>query len=213
MADEGPILRRRSVVLAGHRGDLPTVRVFLDDGDPLVRATALSALRRCGALDDTVLGVALTDPAAAVRLRAVELSATHPSLSLLPSLADADPFVVEMACWAAGERHTDGQLAAVVDRLVILAGEHPEPLVREAAVAALGSLAGAVPLPDTGAEAARAAVLAAMSDRPHVRRRAVLALVAFDGPDIDAALAHAATDRDWQVRDAARELGSDPDRA
>lgn len=210
MGDERPILRRRRVALAGHRGDLPTVRALLDDEDPHVRATALGALRRCGALDDDVLRAALGDPASVVRLRAAELSAVHPAVSLLPGLADADPFVVEMACWSAGERHTDAELEAVLAALVNLAGGHKEPLVREASVAAIGSLAGTVPLPATGADAARAAILAAMSDRPHVRRRAVLALVAFDGPDIDQALALAATDRDWQVRDAARELGADP---
>jgi hypothetical protein len=31
----------------------------------------------------------------------------------------------------------------------------------------------------------------------------VLALAAFRGPDVDAALDRAAQDRDWQVRDAA----------
>ena len=209
MADEGPILRRRRVALAGHRGDLLTVRALLGDEDPHVRATALGALRRCGALDDGALTAALGDGAASVRLRAVELSAAHPAVSVLPSLADADPFVVEMACWAAGERPGDPQLEPVLLALVELAASDKEPLVREAAVAAIGSLAGAGPLPHAAADAARTAVVHAMSDRPHVRRRAVLELVAFEGPDVEAAMALAATDRDWQVRDAARELGSD----
>ncbi|MFN0028044.1 MAG: hypothetical protein ACKV2O_12830 [Acidimicrobiales bacterium] len=210
MADEHPTVRRRRAVLAGHRGDLPTVRALLDDEDPQVRATALSALRRCGALTDDAVAAGLGDPATSVRLRAAELSAAHPAVSLLPSLADVDPFVVEMACWSAGERHLDPELGAVLVALVGLAGGHREPLVREAAVAAIGSLAATVPLPIVAADAARSVVLAAMSDRPHVRRRAVLALVAFDGPDIDAALTQATTDRDWQVRDAARELAADP---
>ncbi len=197
------------MILAGHRGDLPTVRAFLGDDDPHVRSTVLGALARCGALEDTTLTAALADPAALVRLRAVELSAGYSAVSLLPSLADADPFVVEMACWSAGERPTDAALESTLAMLVDLAAGHKEPLVREAAVAAIGSLAGAGPLPSTGAEAARTVVVAAMSDRPHVRRRAVLALVAFDGPDVEEALTRAATDRDWQVRDAARELGSD----
>jgi len=39
-----------------------------------------------------------------------------------------------------------------------------------------------------------------------VRRRAVLALAPFDGPEVDAALALAHDDRDWQVRQAAEDL-------
>ncbi|MCU1449313.1 MAG: hypothetical protein JWP02_1483, partial [Acidimicrobiales bacterium] len=66
------------------------------------------------------------------------------------------------------------------------------------AVAALGAI---------GDRRGLAAVLdAAASDRPAVRRRAVVALAAFDGPDVDAALHHALTDRDWQVRQAAEDL-------
>ncbi|MEA2716984.1 MAG: hypothetical protein QOI99_1301, partial [Actinomycetota bacterium] len=47
----------------------------------------------------------------------------------------------------------------------------------------------------------------ATSDRPAVRRRAVIALTPFDGPEVDAAMARALEDRDWQVRQAAEDLG------
>ncbi len=75
---------------------------------------------------------------------------------------------------------------------------HVEPLCREAAVAALGSLRSPAGLP---------AVLAALEDKPAVRRRAVVALAGFDGPEVDAALAKAAGDVDWQVRQVAEDLG------
>jgi ABC-type spermidine/putrescine transport system permease subunit II len=39
-----------------------------------------------------------------------------------------------------------------------------------------------------------------------VRRRAVLAHAPFDGPAVDAAVAAALEDRDWQVRQAAEDL-------
>jgi len=39
-----------------------------------------------------------------------------------------------------------------------------------------------------------------------VRRRAVLALAPFDGPEVDEALRTALEDRDWQVRQAAEDL-------
>jgi len=64
-------------------------------------------------------------------------------------------------------------------------------------VAALGAI---------GDEEGLAAVLTATRDRATVRRRAVLALAAFSGPEVDEALERAAEDRDWQVRQAAEDL-------
>ena len=69
--------------------------------------------------------------------------------------------------------------------------------MRETAVAALGSLGDAAGLP---------AVLAATTDVATVRRRAVLALAAFEGPEVEAALPRLAEDRDRQVRQAAEDL-------
>jgi HEAT repeat protein len=194
---ESALHRRRTAALAGHRGDTATLLALCHDPDPSVRSTALGGLERCRCLDDDELRRALLDPAPAVRRRAAELAAGQRDVSLLATLLDRDPLVVEMAAWAAGERADDPELDVVVARLVELAGAHRDPLVREAAVAALGSLE---------APAGRPAVLAAMHDKPNVRRRAVLALVVHDGPDIDAALEAATKDRDWQVRDAAEEL-------
>ena len=51
-----------------------------------------------------------------------------------------------------------------------------------------------------------AAVLAALDDKPTVRRRAVVALAAFDDPAADDALRRSLDDRDWQVRQAASVL-------
>jgi hypothetical protein len=51
-----------------------------------------------------------------------------------------------------------------------------------------------------------AAVLHACADVATVRRRAVLALAAFEGPEADAALHRLAADRDRQVRQAAEDL-------
>jgi len=84
---------------------------------------------------------------------------------------------------------------------VAVAGGHDEPLCREAAVAALGAVGDARGLP--------AILDAAANDRPAVRRRSVVALAAFDGPDVEAALQAALNDRDWQVRQAAEDLLGD----
>jgi HEAT repeat protein len=186
---------RKVAALAGHRGDEKTARRLLDDADGAVRATALGALERMGRLTDADLLGRLTDADPVVRRRACELAATHPAVPLIPLLADPDPTVVEPACWALGERGTPDAVAA----LSAVATGHDDPLCREAAVAALGAIGDPAGLP---------AILAGTADKPAVRRRAVLALAPFDGPEVDAALQRALSDRDWQVRQAAEDLAA-----
>ena len=163
-----------------------------------MRSTALGALDRAGGLTADDLATGLADPAAIVRARAAELGAARPgdeAPGLETALADDDPRVVEAAAWASGERVPPEP--GIVAHLARVATGHDDPLCREAAVAALGAI---------GDEAGLPAVLAATADRPAVRRRAVLALAPFEGPEVDAALARALTDRDWQVRQAAEDI-------
>jgi HEAT repeat protein len=196
------LARRRAVTVAGHRGEADAIRPSLQDPAPAVRATTLAALDRAGDLHDDELATGLTDPAAEVRRRAAELAALRPgvvdgepSLALAPLLDDPDVTVVEAAAWASGERTPPEP--GVVAALTQVATDHDDPLCREAAVAALGALGDAGGL---------AAILAATGDKPAIRRRAVLALAPFDGPEVDAALDRALQDRDWQVRQAAEDL-------
>lgn len=185
---------RRDVVIAGHIGDVATATAGLQSMDAAVRVAALGALERLGALDDEVLDQAFTDERT-VRRRAAEIAAAHHEVDLTVLLDDAEPSVAEVAAWACGEHELDRP--EIVERLIRLAGSSPEPLVREAAVAALGAI---------GSERGRDAILAATTDKPAIRRRAVLALAPFDGGDVDAAIDRALDDRDWQVRQAAEDL-------
>jgi HEAT repeat protein len=190
-----PIERRRQVVVAGHRGDAQVVLDHVADEDPGVREAALGALARIGSLTDAAVITAFADPAPAVRRRAATLAGSRPGVGLLPLLDDADPSVVEVAAWACGEQeHVD---EATLSRLIDLATEAHDALVRESAAAALGAIGDTRGLP---------AILAATRDKPNVRRRAVLALAPFDGPEVDAAIEAALADRDWQVRQAAEDL-------
>ena len=188
--------RRRAAAVAGHSGDEAAARALLDDDSPIVRATALGALARLGVAVEADVAAALDDPDPGVRRRACEVAAGLAGSDLAPLLGDGDPSVVEVAAWALGERGADS--APAVDQLVVVAGSHDDPLCREAAVAALGAI---------GDERGLPAILAAMSDKPAVRRRAVIALTPFEGPEVDTAMAAALDDRDWQVRQAAEELG------
>jgi HEAT repeat protein len=188
--------RRRLVAVAGHSGDRSTAEAGLVDPAPPVRASALGALDRLGALGDDALLRGLADPAPTVRRRACELAAVHPGVPMAAALDDADPSVGE---WAAGARGERRERAAVPARAALAAAGsgHPDPLCREAAVAALGAI---------GDPAGLRAVLGALDDKPAIRRRAAVALAAFEGPAVDGALRRCLDDRDWQVRQVAEDL-------
>lgn len=200
------VARRREAALAGHSGDAPTARALLADPDPGVRGAALGALDRMGGLGLEELLAALADGTAVVRRRACEVASsfggdegTPPEPAVATAVAalldDPDASVVETAAWACGERPPAEP--RVVARLAAIAADHPDALCREAAVAALGALGDPAGLP---------AILAATTDKATVRRRAVIALAPFDGPEVDEALERARGDRDWQVRQAAEDL-------
>jgi HEAT repeat protein len=197
--DTAATARRRQTALAGHLGDPATARQGLADPAAAVRATALGALARTGRLTAGDVTAAAADHHPRVRARAAELAATFdPALTAVAAhaLGDDEPQVVEAGCFALGEI---GLAAApAVPALSAVGRNHTDPLCREAAVAALGAIGDPAGLP---------AILAATSDKPAVRRRAVLALAPFGGPEVDAALERARRDRDWQVRQAAEDLG------
>lgn len=196
---------RRLAVVAGHRGDEAAARAALEGEAPEVRASALGALARIGVLRTDDVVAALADSAALVRRRACDLAGRLHMVELVDdlceALGDGSSPVVEAACYALGELAELGEKpvtqGGVVARLVVVAASHPEPLCREAAVAALGC---------QGSPAGFRAVLAALDDKPAIRRRAVVALAAFEGDEVEAALARAEVDSDWQVRQTAEDL-------
>jgi HEAT repeat protein len=111
-------------------------------------------------------------------------------------LDEEDALVVDAAAFALGEHLYVG---AVVP-LCVTAAEHDDARCRESAIASLGAI---------GDDRARATIIAALQDKPPIRRRAVVALSNFEGPDIDAALDEAGEDKDWQVRSAVAQLRDD----
>jgi HEAT repeat protein len=171
----------------------------------MVRAAAVGALARIGVLEPDELLEALADPSAVVRLRAITetVHLEEPDVdgpdkrrllsALLTQIDSAE--TAEAALWALGEQA--GTDTLVVERLMSVATAHADPLCREAAVAALGSIGDPRSLP---------AVLTATYDKATVRRRAVIALAAFEGDEVDDRLQEALTDRDWQVSQAAEDL-------
>jgi HEAT repeat protein len=196
----------RAAVIAGHTADLDTAMALVGDADPAVRAAALGALSRMGELDAGALTAAMADPEVVVRRRACALagrglaSGEHrPEIIEALSeilVSEGDPSVVECAAWSLGEGGADCG-PREVEALERVARAHADPLCREAAVAALGAV---------GDSAALETVLAALQDKAAVRRRATIALAAFDDPRVDDALRLCLEDRDWQVRQAAEDL-------
>ncbi len=169
------------------------------------RILALRAGLRRGLLSADQLVAGVTDPDVDVRRETLTLLAHEEIASdalfraILACLDDGDALVVDGAIFALGEHLYVG----AVDRLCDIAANHDDARCRESAIAALGEI---------GDERGRAVVLAALDDKPPVRRRAIVALTNFEGPDIDAALEKASADRDWQVRAAVDQLArGEPD--
>ena len=171
------------------------------DPDPRVRAVAFAALVRTAPRRASVpvWRRAANDSDARVRRRAAEvapkLGRAATSAVLVALLGDDDAWVAEAAAYAIGEHPRPSR--AAITAVVRAATAHLDPLVREAAVAALGA---------QGQPATLATVLAACTDKPAIRRRAVLALAAFEGEAVEAQLRRALEDPDWQVRQAAEDL-------
>jgi HEAT repeat protein len=166
------------------------------------RVLALRGMVRQGLVTNDEWLSAIDDGDVDVRREALNLIA-HVELSddklfeaMLRRLHDGDALVVDGAIFALGEHLYVG----AVDQLCVLATSHDDARCRESAIAALGAI---------GDDRARPAIMAALNDKPPVRRRAIVALSNFEGPDIDAALERAAEDRDWQVRAAVNQLGRD----
>jgi HEAT repeat protein len=202
------IAERRRAAIAGHVGDSDTARSLLGSSEPKVRATALGALNRLGHLERDELLTALADNDTGVRRRACEEATRwnggvddplpiEVAEALRLRLFDDETAVIETAAWACGERPPVAP--ETLDRLIELATGHEDALCRESAVAALGAVGDPRGLP---------AILTATRDKATVRRRAVIALAPFDGPEVEAAIESARSDRDWQVRQAAEDLSS-----
>jgi HEAT repeat protein len=181
--------------------DVDQLELLVRDDDARVRAIALAALVRVAPAPTaaTTWVAAAHDADPRVRRRAAEVapklgrSARTRTLSEL--LADDDAWVAEAAAYAIGEHPRP--TATAIDALRAAATSHTDALVREAAVAALGAIGDPSTLP---------AVLAACDDKPAIRRRAVLALAAFEGDEVEARLRAALEDHDWQTRQAAEDL-------
>ncbi len=187
--------RCAEIAIAGHTGDAATARSALADPTAEVRAVAVRSLIRLGQATLADLEACFGDDSPRVRARAAELSHLVDGGDPTRLLNDPVDQVVEVAAFACGEIHWS--TSPPIIELSQIAVSHHDPLCRESAAAALGAI---------GDPAGLDAVLAACSDRVTVRRRATLALAAFDDPRAEAQLHVSLEDKDWQVRQAAEDL-------
>jgi HEAT repeat protein len=167
-----------------------------------VRVLALRGLVRRSLMNEERWRLVLGDHDVEVRRDALEQLAHAPLEDVtvldvvVALLNDDDALVVDGAAFALGEH----LYVASVEQLCVVATDHEDARCRESAIAALGAL---------GDDRGRSTILASLKDKPAIRRRAIVALSNFEGPDIDAALDEAGEDRDWQVRSAVTQLRSD----
>ncbi len=193
------------IVQAGFRADTELIEWAATSPEAALRRASIGALLRVGVLDAQRLERFAEDPDPGVRRRAAEVAPRLPDARdtelLLARLLDDEPEIVEMAAFSLGEvGSADGAslLPGTIRLIESVAATHEDALCREAAVASLGALHTGLPT-----------ILAACNDKATVRRRAVIALAPFDGPEVENALRVALDDRDWQVRQAAEDQISD----
>ncbi len=161
-----------------------------------IRAQAYIALGRKGELLLEDRRRARDDPDSRVRL--AMLCAEAPSKvgisTAMQMTYDPDAVVADRAIWTLGELADP----AAVPRLCELAQHSAEMMLRESAIAALGAIGDPRALP--------LIVAAITKEKVYVRRRAVVASAAFDGPEIQEAREVALKDRDAQVRALVEDL-------
>lgn len=186
---------RKDLIQKARQGDLVLAREAFTNPDPRVRASSIAVLSENKELDDELVTVALADIHPTVRASLARAACSNKAVPIVRLLNDQDSQVVEVACWAAGEREESEDV--VVEMLSTIALDHDDALCRESAVAALGAI---------GDSRGLESILQATQDIATVRRRAVIALAPFEGQAVSDALEVALTDRDWQVRQAAEDI-------
>ena len=186
---------RQRIIELSLNGEFQLVTEYLEHPEPDVRATALRVLDNEGKLEKGIVERSLSDSAFKVRNALAYLISRNRDIPAMKFLLDEDAEIVEVACWGIGERGDAS--AEVLDVLQSITESHSDSLCRESAVAALGAL---------GNRDALGSILKAVEDIATVRRRAVLALAPFDGPEVELAIAKALEDRDWQGRQAAEDI-------
>lgn len=186
---------RKDLIQKARQGDLALAREAFTNPDPRVRASSIAVLSENNELDDELVTVALADIHPTVRASLARAACSNKAVPIVRLLNDQDSQVVEVACWAAGEREESEDV--VVEMLSTIALDHDDALCRESAVAALGAI---------GDSRGLESILQATQDIATVRRRAVIALAPFEGQAVSDALEVALTDRDWQVRQAAEDI-------
>ena len=186
---------RKDLIQKARQGDLALAREAFTNPDPRVRASSIAVLSENNELDDELVTFALADIHPTVRASLARAACSNKAVPIVRLLNDQDSRVVEVACWAAGEREESEDV--VVEMLSTIALDHDDALCRESAVAALGAI---------GDSRGLESILQATQDIATVRRRAVIALAPFEGQAVSDALEVALTDRDWQVRQAAEDI-------
>ncbi|MBI2355433.1 MAG: HEAT repeat domain-containing protein [Deltaproteobacteria bacterium] len=175
-----------------HRAGGVLIREALHDQSPLVRKAAVSAAGRLGLTDRIPDIVALLGDA--------DFEARNAAVACLQLLARMDRAAIQAVARQLGESEQPGQRRDAVvlhaalgdgERLSMLVKDE-DPVVRQAAVAAIGKLK---------LSAASGALLIALVDEdPEVRIAAAEALGVIGGPDVAGPLKHALDDEDIWVR-------------
>ncbi|WP_298208516.1 HEAT repeat domain-containing protein [Ferrimicrobium sp.] len=185
------------ILLHGSREELKSLLEVLP---PELLAQGHRAYQHRFGPDEELLGVALAHPDPRVGIAAVTAVPGQQRRTAHAERWMGDPswLVAEFGAFVAGELEDP----TLVPRLIELAMDHAEPLVKEAALASLGAIGDPRAIP---------VVLAALASKNvYLRRRALVISVAFSSPEIDRAVEALRDDRDAQIRQLFVDLERDP---
>jgi HEAT repeat protein len=185
--------QRAELVRAFISNDINTLLESLDSDDEKEVAAGLSYLVHLRQINAKKILKFLESPSAAIKRRAaLGLSDLKPDKSviskMIEALEDGDPIFVSYLLYAMGELKFK-EFAKPIEQTIL---NHPDERVREFGVGALGAIGDK--------ESLNTIIICLKDHKARVRRRAILALASYKGPEVEKAIESAKSDRDYQVR-------------
>ncbi len=182
-------------VEAFHTGDCTKARNYVNHKNPRVRAFAIDALAQCGEITAEDIKREIDSGELESSLASIRAGKTVGyTFDEYVSRGDLHPLIREAIIFEIGEAKQDRH----IETLHLLATADDDPLIREAAVVAIGNIGDPSSLP---------VILAATKDKTNIRRRAAVALSQYEEDEaLDRLRKLAVDDRDWQTRQIAQTI-------
>lgn len=182
-------------VEAFHTSDCTKAKDYVNHKNPRVRAFAIDALTKCREITVDDIKREIDSGELESSLAAIRAGKTVGyTFDEYVSRGNLHPLVREAIIFEIGEAKADQH----IETLHELAIGDDDPLIREAAVVAMGNI---------GDPSSLSIILAATKDKTNIRRRAAVALSQYEEEEaLDRLRKLSVDDRDWQTRQIAQAI-------